>query len=96
MRYTTDGLLPPPPANASSAEKIDFLHQQLDSMGVDAEILPNLFLLGGSGTERMQGGVLHNCLESVALQLIAKLHWPAEFFLGSLKEERCRRSYALA
>jgi hypothetical protein len=54
-------LLPPPHANASSAEKIQFLHQQLDSMGKDTEILPGLILLGGGGKERLQGGALE-CL----------------------------------
>jgi hypothetical protein len=52
-------ILPPPPhANASTAEKIKFLHQQLDSLGADAEILPDLCFLGGTGNERIQGGVL--------------------------------------
>jgi hypothetical protein len=53
---TADVLLFPPPANASSSEKIDFLHQQLDSMGVDKEILFGLRLLGRGGRQRLQGG----------------------------------------
>jgi hypothetical protein len=51
-------LRPRPHAKASIAEKIQFLHQQLDSMGKDAEILPGLILLGIGGKERLQGGVL--------------------------------------
>jgi hypothetical protein len=73
MRYTTDTLLPPPASKASSAEKIDFLHQQLDSMGVDAEILPGLLLLGGGNRERLQGGALQCPQESNVFLLVALL-----------------------
>jgi hypothetical protein len=58
MSRTDPELLPPPAANASSSRKLDFVHQQLDSMGRDAEILPGLLLLGGANDERMQGGAL--------------------------------------
>jgi hypothetical protein len=55
---TTTALMPPPASTASSPEKIEFLHQQLDSMGMDAEILPGLILLGSGNKERLQGGAL--------------------------------------
>jgi hypothetical protein len=60
IQYTSESLLPPPHANASSSEKVYFLHQQLDSLGVDAEILPGLRLLGSGGKERLQGGALQS------------------------------------
>jgi hypothetical protein len=53
-------LLPLFHANASTAEVIKFLHQQLDSMGKDAEILPGLILLGGGDKERLEGGALQS------------------------------------
>jgi hypothetical protein len=54
MSHTAASLLPPPAA--STSEKMDFMNQQLDSMGIDAEILPGLLLLGSGVDERMQGG----------------------------------------
>jgi hypothetical protein len=56
--HTATTLLAPPLSTASSPEKIEFLHQQLDSMGMDAEILPGLILLGSGNRERLQGGAL--------------------------------------
>jgi hypothetical protein len=58
LPHTASSLLPLPPTTASSSEKIEFLHQQLDSMGTDAEILPGLIPLGSGSKERLQGGVL--------------------------------------
>jgi hypothetical protein len=48
---------PPAPA-ASVEEKIEFLHQQLDSIGLESTILSGLVLLGSSQHQRLQGGVL--------------------------------------
>jgi hypothetical protein len=58
LSQTDASLLPPPGANASISVKMDFLHQQLDGMGMEAEILPGLLLLGNGNDERLQGGVL--------------------------------------
>jgi hypothetical protein len=63
LPHTAASLLPLPPAAASTSEKIQFLHQQLDSMGDDAEFLPGLIMLGGGNKERLQGGALQ-CLEN--------------------------------
>lgn len=52
-------LLPPPGPSASADEKIDFLQQQLDSFGRDRPIVGDLMSLGGGGSERRQGGLLH-------------------------------------
>lgn len=49
-------LLPKPGDKASLDEKFDFLHQQLDSFGRDLPVFDDLVLLGGSSSERMQGG----------------------------------------
>jgi hypothetical protein len=56
MSYKDASLLPVPPPDASSSLKAEFLHQQLDSLGMDAEIMPSLLLLGGGNNERLQGG----------------------------------------
>jgi hypothetical protein len=49
-------LLLPPSSDASVDARIDFLHQQLDSFGVDKPILNGLLLLGNGGNARLQGG----------------------------------------
>jgi hypothetical protein len=49
-------LLLPPSSNASVDARLDFLHQQLDSFGVDKPILNGLLLLGNGGNARLQGG----------------------------------------
>ena len=48
--------LPPPGTGASVDAKMDFLHQQLDSFGLDTEVLGGLVLLGNGVQERLQGG----------------------------------------
>jgi hypothetical protein len=58
LPHTAASLLPLPPATASRSERIAFMHQQLDSMGVDAEVFPGLILLGSGIQERLQGGSL--------------------------------------
>jgi hypothetical protein len=60
MQCTTDSLLPSPPVSTWTFAKQDLLHQHLDSMDVDAEILPGLQLLRGGSNERFQGGALQN------------------------------------
>ena len=50
-----------PPAEAASVdERIDFLHQQLDSIGGDADVLNGLVLLGSGTHERLQGGAANH------------------------------------
>jgi hypothetical protein len=56
MSYKDASLLPLPPPDASSSLKVEFLHQQLDTLGMDAEIIPGLLLLSGGNDERLQGG----------------------------------------
>jgi hypothetical protein len=58
MTYSSRPLLPVPGANATVEERVDFLHQQLDSIGVDKEIVYGLFLLGNGDNARLQGGVI--------------------------------------
>jgi hypothetical protein len=54
-------LPPAPAANAFTSERIDFMHQQLDNLGVEAEALPGLVLLGNGIEERLQGGAVSYC-----------------------------------
>lgn len=49
-------LLSPPGPTARADDKVDFLQQQLDSFGADKPMLGDLMSLGGSGSERRQGG----------------------------------------
>jgi hypothetical protein len=58
MSHTGISLLPAPAANASTSTRIDFMHQQLDSLGVEAEALPGLILMGSGVQERLQGGAV--------------------------------------
>ena len=53
-------LLHPPAEAASVDERIDFLHQQLDSIGGDADVLNGLVLLGSGTHERLQGGAANH------------------------------------
>lgn len=48
------GLSAPPPSNAPTDERIDYVHDQLESLGPDAEVLNGLVLCGG----RLKGGAL--------------------------------------
>lgn len=50
-------LLPPPGAAAANDAKLEFLHQQLDSLGTEKPAIQDLVLLGNTGRERRQGGV---------------------------------------
>lgn len=59
LSYSDCGaLLAPPARNASIEDKMDFLHQQLDSIGTEREILNGLVSLGSGGHDRLQGGVV--------------------------------------
>jgi hypothetical protein len=58
LTHTAAPLPPPPALAASEEEKIDFLHQQLDSIGTESAILSGLVLLGSSQHQRLQGGAL--------------------------------------
>lgn len=49
-------MLQPPTPTASLEERLDFLHQQLDSFSKDKPAVSNLVLLGQSGEDRRQGG----------------------------------------
>lgn len=58
MTHTQQGLMAPPGQKASVDDQMDFLHQQLDSLGMDTPILNGLVMLGCTGYERLQGGPL--------------------------------------
>jgi hypothetical protein len=72
MTHQDRPLLPPPSPNASSSLKVDFLHQQLDSIGTNAEIMPGLLLLGSGDDERLQGGVHLLSRDSCTVQIRAR------------------------
>lgn len=61
MPYTSyvASLLAPPGAVATPDQKIDFLHQQLDSFNEMTSVFDDLVLLGGGSSNRRQGGALH-------------------------------------
>ena len=54
MVHTVATQLPPPPLGAPAEQHMEFLHQQLDSMGLEKPLLEGLVLLGDN--ERLQGG----------------------------------------
>jgi hypothetical protein len=58
MSHTEAVLRPPPAADAPAEERMEFLQQQLDSIGMERAILNGLQLLGSGVKERLQGGVL--------------------------------------
>lgn len=58
MTHTVPLLLTPPQPNASSADKKEFLKQQLDSFGLDQPIYETVYLLGSSSPYRSEGGML--------------------------------------
>jgi hypothetical protein len=58
MSHTGASLLPVPAADASISQRLDFMHQQLDSLGMEVEALPGLVLLGSGVEERFQGGAV--------------------------------------
>jgi hypothetical protein len=60
LSHTAATLAPPPVPAASVEEKMEFLHQQLDSIGLEKAILSGLVLLGSSQHQRLQGGGLPN------------------------------------
>jgi hypothetical protein len=41
---------------------MEFLHQQLNSIGPESPVLSGLLLLGSSQNQRLQGGVLSVCI----------------------------------
>jgi hypothetical protein len=62
MSRTAAPLSPPSALAASEEEKMEFLHQQLDSIGLESAILSGLVLLGSSQHQRLQGGVHSACI----------------------------------
>ena len=63
LSHTAASLMPPPASDAPAQVHMDFLHQQLDSIGVERPILDGLLLLGSGTHQRLQGGVLlHACV----------------------------------
>jgi hypothetical protein len=56
LSHTALEMPPPPSAHASVEERIDFLNQQLDSIGMEKAILNGLHLLGNGRNQRLQGG----------------------------------------
>lgn len=53
--------MPPPPPGAPVDQHMEFLHQQLDSLGSDRPLLDGLVLLGDGDNERLQGGAVAAC-----------------------------------
>lgn len=56
MSFTVATLLPPPKDDATADDKMDFLHQQLDSVGTDKPAINDLVMMGCGDRERIQGG----------------------------------------
>lgn len=56
--YTAESLMRPPDEDAPLNERMEFLHQQLDSLGVTKPAVGDLVLLGRGGCFRRQGGSL--------------------------------------
>lgn len=54
----SSSVMPQPDEDAPIDEKMDFLHQQLDSIGLERPVLNGLVLLGNGDNERLQGGLL--------------------------------------
>lgn len=57
LYHCIDTPLPPPADSAALVDKMDFLHQQLDSFGRDLPVLGSLLLLGSGDNQRRQGGM---------------------------------------
>jgi hypothetical protein len=74
MSHTGVSLLPVPAVDASISAKIDFMHQQLDSLGAEAEALPGLVLLGSGVEERLQGGAVPSFACSSNCVMYADVH----------------------
>lgn len=53
--HTVATQLPPPPLDAPAEQHMEFLHQQLDSMGLEKPLLEGLVLLGDGDNEQLQG-----------------------------------------
>ena len=58
LSHTVAAQMDPPAAEAPVEDHMDFLQQQLDSIGMERPILNGLLLLGSSGYQRLQGGTL--------------------------------------
>jgi hypothetical protein len=56
MSHTAAELRQPPDLNSPEEERMEFLHQQLDSIGMERAISSGLLLLGSGRTQRIQGG----------------------------------------
>ena len=65
LQHTAVSVLPPPAGNASLEDKMEFIRQQLDDIGLEKPVLNGLLLLGNGVKERIQGGV--RCLHTVSL-----------------------------
>lgn len=57
MSFTSDELLEPPGADATLEERMDFMHQQLDSFGTSQVAFDGLVFLGSGERDRIQGGI---------------------------------------
>ena len=73
------GLLEPPTDGASHDGRVDFLHQQLDCIGTETDVLNGLVLLGGGTHERLQGGTWASSSGSPTDREIASIR---DSFLG--------------
>ena len=58
MSYTAAPVMQPPEAHAPVHVRMDFMHQQLDSLGQEKAFLGDLISLGDGDNERLQGGAL--------------------------------------
>jgi hypothetical protein len=56
LSHTAAEMPPPPSAQASVEERIEFLNQQLDSIGMEKPVLNGLQLLGSGRNQRLLGG----------------------------------------
>jgi hypothetical protein len=62
LSHTAAPLGPPPEIAAGVEEKIEFLHQQLNSIGPESAVISGLVLLGSSQHQRLQGGASSECI----------------------------------
>lgn len=87
LAHTVGAPMPPPALSAPVEDHMDFLQQQLDSIGVDRPILDGLLLLGDGGHQRLQGGALLLCASAAS----CKRYWKYTAFntlISSIESHR--------
>jgi hypothetical protein len=75
MTNSSTVLPAPPPRHATVEQKMEFLQQQLDSIGRERPILSGLLLLGSGVKDRLQGGALLPRLRPQPLSLVCRWHF---------------------